>query len=385
MIYADANATYPVDAAHYDRVAALLKEVDGNPSSIHLRGRGAKVALEKARSSVAKMLGARGPELVFTSGATEANNFAIQGVLGRIAREGDGSTPHVIVTATEHSSVLEPAKLAAERGLCELSIAPVTQSGTVDGDALLALVRPQTALVCVMHANNETGAVNPVRALAEAVKRIALHAHVHVDGVQAFGKFDLSWYAKAPIDSAAVSAHKIGGFKGTGAIYLRPGTKLALLIAGGGQERGRRPGTENMPGIVSFGLRCDELLGKETAWTVPMQSLRDAFLAVLREIPGAVVHGDPASGLVNTVNFHVDGVTGDDILLNFDLAGIQASSGSACSSGANRPSHVLLAMGFDEWVALNSVRVSFAHVGSEADIEAVARVLRDTVKRVRSA
>lgn len=383
MLYVDANATFPVASAHWDRVVVLLKEVDGNPSSIHARGRTAKVALEGARNSIAKMLGGRGPEIVFTSGATEANNFALQGLVGKVFAEG--RKPSVVVSAAEHSSVIEAARVLEERGQCTLRIAPVTREGVVDSAALLALVDETTALVGVMHANNETGAVNDVRALAAAVKAKQATVHVHVDAVQMFGKADLSWYAGAPIDTAALSAHKIGAFKGIGALYMKPGVKLNLLIAGGGQERGRRPGTENMPGIVSFGLRCDELRGCETTWMEGARTLRAAWLAALAEIPGAVIHGsnDGAQGLANTVNFHVDGVAGDDILLNFDLAGFQASSGSACSSGAARPSHVLLAMGYSEWVALNSVRVSFADGGTLADVAHMGQVLRETVMRVR--
>ncbi len=385
MLYVDANATFPVAGAHWDRVVALLKEVDGNPSSIHARGRAAKVALENARGAVAKMLGARGPEIVFTSGATEANNFALQGVVGK--GRADGKIPSVVLSATEHASVLEPARVLEERGLCTVRLAPVSREGRVDPAALLALVDAETAFVAVMHANNEMGAVNPVRELAAAVKAKAPAAHVHVDAVQMFGKADLSWYAAAPIDTAAFSAHKIGGFKGVGALFMKPGMKLNLLIAGGGQERGRRPGTENMPGIVSFGLRCEELRGREATWTEGMRTLRAAWIEALLRIPDAVVHGptDSANCLPNTVNFHVDGVAGDDMLLNLDLAGFQASSGSACSSGAARPSHVLLAMGWGEWVALNSVRISFADSGTLADVSRMGQVLWEAVTRVRKA
>lgn len=377
MLYVDANATFPVADAHWDKVAALMKQVDGNPSSIHARGRGAKVALEGARMSVAKLLGARAPEVVFTSGATEANNFALQGGVKR------GTS--LVVSAVEHSSVIETARLMEARGLCELRVTPVDADGRVLPEAVAALVDATTSFVAVMHANNETGVINPVRDIAAAVKAKNPDAHVHVDAVQMFGKADLSWYATAPFDSAALSAHKIGGFKGVGALYLRNGVKLGLFIAGGGQERGRRPGTENMPGVVSFGVRCDELRGKEASWTEPMRVLRDAWVKALADVPGVVVHGpaDLRDCLANTVNFHVDGVAGDDLLLNWDLAGFQASSGSACSSGAARPSHVLMAMGLGEWVALNSVRVSFCDAGNVDDVARMAKVLKDTVARVR--
>ncbi len=381
MIYVDANATYPVKPEHYLQVAKLLQEVDGNPSSIHASGRAAKVALEDARGHVAALLGARAQEIVFTSGATEANNLAIQGVVGRHAR--GLNLPHVVVTATEHSSVTEPAKVLAERGHCRLQTAPVNRAGDVDGDALLGLVTAETVLVCLMHGNNETGAVNPVVRLAKRIKDKHAGVHVHVDAVQVLGKMDLTGYAASAIDSASLSAHKVGGFKGTGALYLRAGAKLSPLLCGGGQERARRPGTENMPGIVSFGIRCQELRGTDVARSEAMRKLRDGWKACLGEIPGVVVHDGAAESLPNTVNFHVDGVPGDDILLNFDLAGIQASSGSACSSSVARPSHVLVAMGYDEWVALNSVRVSFSAEGRPEDLGRMAGVLRDVVKRSR--
>ncbi len=381
MTYVDANATYPVRPEHYLQVAKLLQEVDGNPSSIHASGRAAKVALEEARVHVAALLGARAQEIVFTSGATEANNLAIQGVVGRHAK---GLTlPHVIVTAVEHSSVIEPAKVVAERGQCRLQIAPVKKTGEVDGDALLELVTAETVLVCLMHGNNETGAVNPVLRLAKKIKEKHPQVHVHVDAVQVLSKLDLTDYSTSSIDSASFSAHKIGGFKGTGALYLRTGAKLSLVLCGGGQERARRPGTENMPGIVSFGLRCQELRGKDAARSDAMLKLRDGWKACLSEVSGVVIHDGSPESLPNTVNFHVDGVPGDDILLNFDLAGIQASSGSACSSSVARPSHVLVAMGYDEWVALNSVRVSFPAEGRPEDLERMAGVLRDVVKRSR--
>ena len=384
MIYADANATYPIDPSHYDKVAQLLKEADGNPSSIHAKGRDAKVALERARANVARMLGAKGPEITFTSGATEANNMALQGLVGLRGREM--RLPHVIVSAVEHRSILEVAKVLEDRGLCDLDVAPVLPNGTVDLERLVELINADTALVSVMGANNEVGALNPVQELARRVKEKAPEAHVHIDAVQLLGKTDLTWLAASTVDSASFSAHKIGAYKGIGALYLKPGKKLALLSAGGGQERGRRPGTENMPGIVSFGLKCEELHGQELAHAACMRRLRDAFIEALKRVPGAGLHGGltAAETLPNTVNFHVEGVPGEDILLNFDLSGIAASSGSACSSGVSRPSHVLMAMGLGEWVALNSVRVSFTAEGLDEDVVRMESVLGETLARVKS-
>jgi cysteine desulfurase len=391
-IYADANATYPVAPDHYDQVAAVLKEMDGNPSSIHAQGRNAKVALERARTSLAKLLGVRTPELVFTSGATEANNLVVHGIVERESRAARQTQPKVLVSAVEHPSVLEPAELLAARGACELVTAPVSRAGIVEPEHLAPLLDDRVVLVAIMHGNNETGAVNDVKKLAQLVRERCKSAHFHVDAVQTLGKEDLTWLGQGLVDSVALSAHKIGGFKGVGALYLRSGTKLAMLMAGGGQERGRRPGTENMPGIVSFGLRCDELLSGREAWVERLRAQQQAALAALRALPGVELHGQPdAAGksLPNTVNFHVENVPGEDILLNFDLAGIAASSGSACSAGVGRPSHVLKAMGYDDWVALNSVRLSFAApVGRDAesvgaDMRVITKVLQDVTARSR--
>lgn len=395
-IYVDANATYPVEVEHYDAVHALLKQVDGNPSSIHAAGRRAKVAVEDARSAVAQVLGARSTEIIFTSGATEANNMALQGAVGRSttnhtrARADSAALPHIIVVASEHSSVLELAKLLEERGQCHLSLAPVDHLGRLSPDSISQLLRQETALVAVMHANNETGTIHDVVSIAKLVRAKAPTAHVHVDAVQTFGKLDLRPLVAGAIDSIAISGHKVGAFKGVGALWLKAGTKLAALIAGGGQERGRRPGTENIPGILSLGVRCTQLESWRSQHMPALLELRNTWIRELTSIPGVVVHGVAATdfegreSLPNTVNFHVEGVLGDDILLNFDLAGIQASSGSACSSGTARPSNVLLAMGYDEHIALNSVRMSFWHKNQLNELQAIKQSLLTTIARVRS-
>jgi len=379
-IYVDANGTYPVTPAHYDAVAASLKSVDGNPSSIHAPGRNAKIALEDARTAVARLIGATSNEIIFTSGATEANNFALTGAIN-VARQ-EYPVPRVIVTATEHAAVLETARALSERGLCDLKIAPVLATGQLDLSALEQLITPNTAVVSYLAANNETGVVLPTAEIASRIRKLNSKVHIHADAVQLLGKSDLSWLAKSEIDSAAFSAHKIGGYKGIGALYLRRGKKLSPLVTGGGQERGRRAGTENMPGIVSFGIRARELLGELPISVANMSAARDEFVAKLRLIPGVVIHGHESERLPNTVNFHIDGVAGDDILLNFDLANIYASSGSACSSSVARPSHVLTAMGYSEWVSLNSVRVSFTAAAELSHVSEIIEVINQV--RIRS-
>jgi cysteine desulfurase len=285
-------------------------------------------------------------------------------------------------------------EVLAERGVIDLQLVPVDAGGVIDPATVAAMLRPETCLLAVMAVNNETGAVQPVLEIAATVKALNASVHVHVDSVQAIGKMDCSWIGQArTIDSVALSGHKIGAFKGCGALFLRAGTKLQGLLFGGGQERARRPGTENVPGILSFGLRARELMandGAEWKQRVSLQKeMQLRLLAGLAAIPGAVVHGDPARSVANTVNFHIDGVAGDDLLLNLDLARVAASSGSACSSGVGRPSHVLKAMGHSDWIALNSVRLSFgrpsgpALAGVNSDVERIVQIVRQTVERVR--
>ncbi|MBM4250422.1 MAG: cysteine desulfurase [Deltaproteobacteria bacterium] len=382
-IYVDANGTYPIKPAHYDAVAAALKSVDGNPSSIHAPGRNAKIALEDARTAVARLLGATANEIIFTSGATEANNFALSGSLraGLADMKPLGEAPRIVVTATEHAAVIETAKALSERGLCELQIAPVSTSGQIDLNALESLITPNTALVSYLAANNETGVVQATADVARRIRSLNNKVHIHVDAVQLLGKSDLSWLASSDIDSAAFSAHKIGSYKGVGALYLRRGKKLTPLVTGGGQERGRRAGTENMPGIVSFGIRARELLSELPLMIANMTAARDALLQELKSVPDAVIHGLNSERLPNTVNFHIDGVAGDDILLNLDIASIYASSGSACSSSVARPSHVLTAMGYSDWVALNSVRVSFTGDAAVSEVGAIIRIIHEVRQR----
>jgi cysteine desulfurase len=383
-IYADANATYPVAPEHYDHVIAILKESDGNPSSIHGQGRKAKVALEDARSAMAAMIGSKPAEVVFTSGATESNNMVITGVIKKCHAE-QMKRPHVLVSAVEHRSVIEPAKILADRGEIELEIIPVNRSGHIESEVLQGLLRPETALVCMMYANNEIGSINDIKSLIILIRSVSPKAHIHSDAVQLLGKADLTWLGKSGIDSASFSGHKIGAFKGIGSVFIRSGSKLSQFMSGGGQERGRRPGTENMPGIVSFGIRCREVMGKESLIAQTMLEVRKCLLNGIKQIKGGIVHGssDDQWMLPNTVHFHVEELPGDDIILNFDLEGIQVSSGSACSSGSSRPSHVVMALGYDEWVALNSIRISFSSSNSPSEAEKIISVLQDVSQRVR--
>ncbi len=383
-LYLDHNATVPLAMEHFRALGEKLVDVDANPSSQHASGRRAKIALEEARMAVATLLGAEAPQIVFTSGATESNNLVIQGVVGG-GRGAGGVLPHVVITAAEHPSVRDVVSLMRERELIDLDVVPVDRSGVVDREQLIRSLRADTALVCIIWANNEVGAINPVIELARQIRERASRVHIHIDAVQALGRLDIAVSGLCKlVDSAAFSGHKIGSLKGVGALFLKGGSKLRLLCAGGGQERGRRPGTENLPGIISLGLRCRDL-AVERPWSTPsFTQARDRLLQRLAEIPGMVIHGEPHHGLANTVNFHVEGIAGDDLLINLDLAGLEAASGSACSSGLGRPSHVLQAMGYDEIVALNSVRVSFGARSGAEEADQVVKVLYETVTRIRS-
>ncbi|MEZ4742367.1 MAG: cysteine desulfurase family protein [Bdellovibrionota bacterium] len=380
-IYVDYNATVPVTPSHCDMVCDILKTIVGNPSSIHYFGREAKVALEDARENVAKFFACDSQEIIFNSGATEGNNLIIQGVVGKASISG--RKPHIIITAAEHSSVRNCAKLLNERGVCDLSIINVFNNGLVDREALLSAINDDTCLVSVIHANNEVGVVNPIEELAAAVKDKNNKIHFHADGVQAFGKLDLTSIANSMVDSVSVSGHKVGAYKGCGAVYLKRGTQLNSLIIGGGQERARRAGTENMPGIISFGLRAKEILQKPD-WLEHCTPLFHKLNAELGRLERVVVHTNADVALGTTLNFHVEGVSGEELLLNLDLAGICVSTGSACSSGVARPSEVLLAMGYSQWAALNSIRISFGHGSCASDVDAIIGVLKQVISRSTS-
>lgn len=376
-VYADHNATTPSAAGHYRKVFALLEKTVGNPSSIHHLGREAKLVLEDSRLKVASLFGADKNRILFTSGATEANNFVIQGLVHERYYK-TGKKAKILLSTAEHASVYQVAEAMEKRGLCELLYIPVNSNGIVQVETLINSLSSDIALVALIHVNNETGAINPLAELVDLIRKKSPHAHIHVDAVQSCGKLDLRWFDASGIDTASASAHKLGGLKGVGCLYHKRALALLPLMYGGGQERGWRAGTENLPGIISFGIRAEELLDK--SWMDSAEKLRSQFVAGLAPIPGAHVHGDPASCLPTTVNFHVDGLRGEELLLSFDSAGISVSNGSACSSGGGRPSHVLKAMGYTDEVAAHSVRVSFGESSTVEDLEVILKTLLDLVR-----
>jgi cysteine desulfurase len=376
-IYLDYAATTPT---HPDVLKAMLPyftEAFGNPSSIHACGQEAKGAVEEARTRVAELIGARGEEIVFTSGGTEADNFAVKGVA--YASENKGN--HVITTSIEHDAVLNACHFLEKRGF-KITCVPVDSYGMVDPDNVRKAITPGTILISVMHANNEVGTIQPLAGIG----RIAREAGVyfHTDAVQTAGHIPVDVNGLG-VDLLSMSAHKLYGPKGVGALYVRKGTKLVAFMDGGGQERGRRSGTENVPGIVGFGkaaeiarLELNEEVGRLTR-------LRDGLIkGLIERIDHTKLNGHPVRRLPNNINVSIDYVEGESMLLNLDLAGICASTGSACSSGSLEASHVLLAMGLQHEQAHGSLRFTLGKWTTEAELQKVLDVLPPIVKKLRA-
>ncbi|GMV41458.1 MAG: cysteine desulfurase [Myxococcales bacterium] len=375
-IYLDHNATTPVDPQVIDAIARCLRETSGNASSVHEDGRAARALVDEARAAVAALIGAQPADLVFTSCATEANNAALRGMVEWLRRaHGDAM---VLTTPVEHPSVLGPVAWLASHGV-EVRTAPVDSLGRLDPDAVTRLLTPgRPTVVSVMLANNETGNVYPVGDIAGAAHEAG--AIVHVDAVQAAGKLPLD-VATLGADLLTLSAHKLHGPKGVGALWVRRGLKPAPLLLGGHQERGRRGGTENVPGIVGFGVAA-RVAARAAAEPARIAALRDRLWRGL-EAMGAHRNGDPERCLPNTLNVSVDGTEGEVVLASLDLAGVSVSSGSACTAGSLEPSHVLLAMGLSRERARAAVRFSLGRGTTAEEIDRVLSLLPDIVARTR--
>ena len=364
LAYLDNNATTPLEPRALEAMLPWLEGRCGNPSSVHRAGRRARQAVDEARERVAALAGARPDEIVFTSGGTEASNLAIKGVA---ARREPGL---MAVSAIEHPCVLEAADTLRARGW-EIASLGVDPSGQVRGEAVDAVLSRQPALVSVMWANNETGVLQDVPALAARVTGDTLF---HSDAVQAAGKVPLDFRA-AGLHLMTLSAHKLRGPQGIGALLVRRDVPLDPLTHGGGQERGRRPGTENLAGIVGFGVAAELARTELDARAAHMGRLRDRLEAELAAIPGIRIVAGHAPRLPNTVLVLLPGMEGETLLMGLDRAGIAVSSGSACSSGKREPSHVLAAMGIPADEALSAVRISLGPQNTEADVTRVAAAL----------
>jgi cysteine desulfurase len=382
-IYLDHNATTMMEQGAQ---RALLLHSFGNPSSIHWAGRQAKTALDSARDSIAAALGLDDPdELCFTGSATEAINTALKGFyFHHQAEQGNGKAPNVriITSLVEHEATLETVRFLATLG-AEVEFLRVNAEGELDLSELESLLKNnsgQADLVSLMAANNETGVVFPFQEAAAISKKYG--ALFHLDAVQAPGKLPGFSLQNSGADLVSISAHKIGGPKGVGALIVKRGTKLTNLLHGGAQERKRRAGTVNVPGIAAFAAAAEALPSRNLGDTDRLRSSLEA--RVLERIPGSQVQGAKASRrLVNTSNFLFDGVRGESLLMGLDLEGFAVSSGSACNSGSILPSHVLLAMGFDKLAASSALRVSLGAGNTEAELSLFCDALERVVGRIR--
>jgi cysteine desulfurase len=375
-IYLDHNATTPVRGEVAEAVARTLVETPGNPSSTHAEGAAARAALERARERVAALVGAAPAEVVFTSGATEANNLSLFGV----ARSGRGR--HLVTSAAEHPSVEEPLAALEAEGFAVTRV-PVDREGRVDPDAVAAALRPDTALVSILWANNETGVVQPIEAIAERVR--ARGVPLHVDATQAIGKIPVR-LDRAPVDLLSASAHKFNGPKGAGFLVVRSEDLLAPWLRGGSQERGRRGGTQNVAGAVGLGAACELAQRELAARTAAAAALRDRLWSGLAAaLPDVRRNGASDAVLPNTLSVEFPGVPGDVLLEALDLEGVAVSAGAACASGSVRPSRTLVAMGRTADEARASLRFSVGHGNDAAQIDRVVALLPGLVARVRGA
>jgi len=379
LLYFDHNATTFVAPEVADTLDRATRQVFGNASSTHREGQQARQKLESARRTVADFIGAQAPEIVFTSGGTESNNLAILGLV----RNVENAHKHVVTTTVEHPSVLEACRQLEREG-AEVTYAPVDASGIVDPEKIRASVRPTTVLVSVMHANNETGGIQPVASIGQLVRelrRSGQNIFLHSDGVQAVGKIDVN-VGEIGADLYSISAHKVFAPKGIGALFVRKDTPVRGIQYGGRHERERRAGTENVPAAMAF-ARAVELWNVEE--TQRVGALRDFFEAeVLSPLQGEVeINGSTEARLPNTSSLLFRGVSAEALVIALDMRGIAVSTGSACSSGSVEPSHVLLAMGRTAHEARQSVRFSFGRYNTREDVETLIEALIASVRKLR--
>ncbi len=377
-VYFDYNATTPPAPEVVERVAAATRDLFGNASSVHHFGQQAKAALDVARSEVAALIQADPSEVVFTSGGTESDNFALRGAAEALEPAG---RRHLVVSAIEHEAVLNTVKALGKRGW-RVTLVPVDQSGVVAPDKVAEVLADDTALVSVMHANNEIGTIQPVAEIAALAH--ARGALVHTDAVQSVGKIPVNVRALG-VDLLSLSAHKFNGPKGAGILYVRRGTRLLPILTGGKHERNRRAGTENVPAIVGMGVAARLAARKMEDEAARVSALRDRLEAgILAAVPGTAVNGAGSARVPNTSNISFDRIEAESLLIALDLEGIAVSTGSACSSGTLEPSHVLKAMGYPVHRTQNSLRFSLGSFSTGEEVDRVISVLPRLVDKLRT-
>lgn len=375
-IYLDYAATTPVDPEVVKAMLPYFTDTFGNPSSIHSFGQETKAAVEEARKIIADLISARPEEIIFTSGGTESDNFAIKGVA--YANQNKGN--HIITSAIEHHAVIEPCKFLEKTGF-KITYLPVDKYGLVDPEEVKKAITDKTILVSIMQANNEIGTIEPIAEIGKITRD--KNVYFHTDAVQTFGHIPIN-VDELKVDLLSASAHKLYGPKGIGALYVRKGTKMVSFLHGGEQERRRRASTENVPGIVGFGKAAEIAKEKMEEESEKLKFLRDKLIKGIPEkIDRVHLNGHPVQRLSNNVNVSIEFIEGESMLLNLDFEGIAASTGSACSSSSLEPSHVLLALGMPHELAHGSLRFSLGRYTTEENIDYVLEILPKVVAKLR--
>jgi len=376
-VYLDHAATTPVDPEVADAMTRVLRETHGNPSSIYAEGRAARAAVDRARDEVAAAINADPGEIVFTSGGTEADNLALRGAITARRDERDG----LVTTAIEHHAVIDTARDLERHSRVRVDVIGVDRYGVVEPDAIRDAIDERTSLVSVMHANNEIGTIEPIAEIGAICRDEGVT--FHSDAVQTVGALEID-VRKIPVDLLSINAHKFYGPKGVGALYVRRGTRIATMQTGGGQEKGRRTGTENVAGIVGLGVAMRIARDRRPTESPRQAQLRDRVIAGVRaRVPSAVLNGHPTERLPNNASFCIPGTDGESLIVSLDLEGFAVSSGSACTSGETEPSQVLLALGLDRELAKGSLRVTVGRSTTEAQIDQFVEALSRVVTRLR--